>query len=119
MKDMAETLAREYTAGTTPEKLLALARHDTWLRSGGGSNSYSQYHGEKTERIEDELHSYLRSELRIVVDSFWEGRTSVELVVQGSSAELSGFFNGERPGRKVGANLLHDDVRNHNRIPYV
>ncbi len=116
MKDMARSLARKYTAGLSAEKLLALARHDTWLKSS--RDGRSPYPGEKTERIAEELLCYLRSELRILVDSFWEGRTSVELVVEGSSAELKGFFNGDRPCRQPLADGRHNNAHSRQHAPY-
>jgi hypothetical protein len=119
MKDVAMTLAREHTAGMSPENLLTLARHDTWLKTRTSRSLHPEYPGEKTERIEDKLHSYIRSELRVLVDSFFEGRTSVELAVQSSTTELIGFFNGERPGRKVDAEGLHDDAYKRHHAPYV
>jgi len=99
MKDVARALAQAHTSGLSPETLLALARRDPWLKSGRGGRSHSKYPGEKTQSVAEKLLRYLQSELRIVVDTFWEGRTSTELVVRGSSVELEGFFNGERPGR--------------------
>lgn len=118
MKEVAMTLAREHTARMSPEKLLALARHDTWLKSGDGRNFYSHYRGEKTDRIADELLCYLRSELRILVDSFFEGRTSVELVVRRSSVDLAGFFNGERPGRQAPSDGGRDDAHSLRQASY-
>jgi len=117
MKDLASTLAREHTSGLSVGNLLALARHDTWLKSGRSDRS--PYPGEKTDRIEDELHSYLRSELRILVDSFWEGRTSVELIAKRSCVELGGFFNGKRPSRQASADGRHDDANSQQHAPYV
>ena len=119
MKKMATTLARKHTVGMSPEKLLALARHDTWLKSRNSGSARSPYPGEKTHRIAEELLCYLRSELRILVDSFWEGRTSVELVVQRSRVELSGFFNGERPTRRAPAKDPHDNVQSRPDASYV
>ena len=59
MKDLASTLAREHATGMSPEKLLVLARHDTWLKNSRGGSSYSQYPGVKTERIAEELETAL------------------------------------------------------------
>ena len=39
MKDLASTLAREHTSGLSVGNLLALARHDTWLKSGRSDRS--------------------------------------------------------------------------------
>jgi hypothetical protein len=119
MKNMAETLAREHSAGMSPEKLLALARHDTWLKTGPGRNLPPPYPGATTDRIAEELLRYLRSELRILIDSFWKGRTSVELVVQGSRTELAGFFNGDRPGRQAPVGGRYDDAHSRQHVPYV
>jgi hypothetical protein len=118
MKDIASTLARKHTAGMSTEKLLALARHDTWLKSSRDGNPHSPYPGEKTDRIADELLCYLRSELRILVDSFFEGRTSVELVVRRSSVDLAGFFNGERPGRQAPSDGGRDDAHSLRQASY-
>jgi hypothetical protein len=118
MKEMARSLAREYASGLSPEKLLALARHDTWLRSGRGGSPPSQYPGEKTSRIAEELLCCLQHELRLIVDMFWEGRTSMELVVQDSSAHLAGFFNGVRPSSNGATGGLHSDAHNLQRAPY-
>lgn len=119
MQEMARSLARKHASGLSPEKLLALARHDTWLKSGRGGSPPSQYPGEKTQRVAEELLCYLRHELRLIVDTFWEGRTSMELVVQDSSAHLAGFFNGERPDRKGTSEGPHSNAHNHPQAPYV
>lgn len=119
MKDLARALAREHTAGLSAEKLLALARHDTWLKSSRGGIPYSQYPGEKTNRIAEELESFLRSELRVLVDSFWNGRTSVELAVKRSSAELAGFFNGVRPNCGDAPNDPLESSHERQNHPYV
>lgn len=110
MKDVARSLARKYAAGLSPETLLALARHDTWLRGGRGGSPPSQYPGEKTGRIAEELLSYLRHELRLVVDTFWDGGTSVEMSVKRSRVVLAGFFNGERPSRNGATGGRHNDA---------
>lgn len=118
MKDMARSLAQEHSAGMPPEKLLALARHDTWLKQSYSGDSDSHYPGAKTERIAEELRSYLRSELRVLVDTFWEGRTSVEFIAQSDSVELDGFFNGRHPGRQDAAHSLRDDAHSRKQFPY-
>jgi hypothetical protein len=118
MEEVARSLSRKHTSDLSPEKLLALARHDTWLKSGRGRTLSSQYPGEKTDRIGEELLCYLRHELRLIVDSFWEGRTSMELVVQDSSTHLVGFFNGERPDRNGTTEDLHNDAQSLQRVPY-
>lgn len=118
MKEMAKSLARKYASGLSPEKLLALARHDTWLKSGRGGSPPSQYPGEKAQRIAEELLCYLQSELCIVVDTLWEGRTSVELIVKRSSVVLSGFFNGKRPNHNGATGGLRNDAHNLQRAPY-
>jgi len=117
MKEVAMSLARKYASGLSPEKLLALARHDTWLKSGRGTRS--PYPGEKTDRIAEELLCYFQSELCIVVDTFWEERTSVEFITKRSSVELKGFFNGERPGRKGTSEGPHSNAHNRPQAPYV
>jgi hypothetical protein len=121
MKEMARSLARKYASRLSSEKLLVLARHDTWLKSGRGGCPYSKYPGEKTQRIAEGLLCYLQSELRVLVDTFWKGRTSVELVIKDSSAELEGFFNGKRPGRGATGgpqNGLNNDADSR-QAPYV
>ncbi|MCS4056133.1 hypothetical protein [Salinibacter ruber] len=118
MQEMARSLARKHASGLSPEKLLALARHDTWLKSGRGGSPPSQYPGEKTQRVAEELLFYLRHELRLIVDTFWEGRTSMELVVQDSSAHLAGFFNGKRPNRNGATEGIHNDAQSLQHASY-
>jgi hypothetical protein len=118
MREVAMSLVRKHASGLSPEKLLALARHDTWLKSGRGGTLSSQYPGEKTQCIADELLCYLQSELCIVVDTFWEGRTSVELIAKRSSVELAGFFNGEQPSRKDATEGLRNGAHNPQPAPY-
>ncbi len=119
MKDMAMSLARKYASGLSPENLLALARHDTWLKSGRGGTPSSRYPGEKTDHIAEELLCYLRCELGLIVDTFWEGRTSVEFITKRSSVVLEGFFNGERPYRKGTSEGPHSNAHNCTQAPYV
>ncbi len=118
MREVAMSLARKHASGLSPGKLLALARHDSWLKSGRGGPPPSQYPGEKTSRIAEELLCYLQSELCIVVDTFWEGRTSMVLVVQDSSAHLAGFFNGKRPNRNGATEGIHSDAQSLQHAPY-
>ncbi|MCS4190711.1 hypothetical protein GGP51_002194 [Salinibacter ruber] len=118
MKDVARSLAREYASGLSPEKLLALARHDTWLKSGRGGSLSSQYPGEKVQCIAEELLCYLRHELRLVVDTFWDGGTSVEMSVKRSRVVLAGFFNGKRPNRNGATEGIHNDAQSLQHASY-
>lgn len=118
IQEMARSLSRKHASGLSPEKLLALARHDSWLKSGRGGPPPSQYPGEKTSRIAEELLCYLRCELGLIIDTFWEGRTSVELIAKRSSVELAGFFNGEQPSRKDATEGLRNGAHNPQPAPY-
>jgi hypothetical protein len=117
MRKMAKSLARDYSAGLSAESLLALARHDSWLKE-------QRMHGVEENRetirlIQDKLEGFLRRELRLVVSSFWEGRTSMELAVKRSGVELVGFFNQERPVRPPGVNDPFEDMlHNQQQSPY-
>jgi hypothetical protein len=118
MREVAMSLVRKHASGLSPEKLLALARHDTWLKSGRGGTLSSQYPGEKTSRIAEELLCYLRHELRLVVDTFWDGGTSVEMSVKRSRVVLAGFFNGKRPNRNGATGGRHNDAHSPQPAPY-